>query len=398
MNAKHYLAAVFAFLTVFALIACPEATFDASVRGLNLWWNIVFPALLPFFVAAELLTGLGAVHFIGVLLEPLMRPLFRVPGVGGFIMAAGLASGFPMGAMLTAEYRQKKALSKEEGERLMAFANTAGPLFMTGAVATGMLGWPQIGMTIILVHYLSSLSTGLLMRFYKPNAIPSSSVASGEFILARAARALVEARRQDGRPFSKLLGDAVAKAVSSLLLVGGFIISFSVLIELLNTSGLAGWLASAISVEADIVKLISTGALELTNGCRQAAQSTLPMTGKIIAISAMIAWSGMSVHGQAASFASKTDMSIRPFLFARGIHACLAAMYAALLIKCNWIPTLPAAAIEYVSLGLGAKYLFSLANLAGILLLWAGAGFGLMLITTILRLKLLAFRVNQPRR
>ncbi|HCX78842.1 MAG TPA: hypothetical protein DG577_05480, partial [Firmicutes bacterium] len=80
-----------------------------------------------------------------------------------------------------------------------------------------------------------------------------------------------------------------------------------------------------------------------------------------------------------------------------GIHACLAAMYAALLIKCNLIPTLPAAAIEFVSLGLGAKYLFSLANLAGVLLLWAAAGFGLMLITTILRLKLLAFRVNQPR-
>lgn len=397
MNAKYYLAAVFAFLIVAALIACPEATFAASVRGLNLWWNIVFPALLPFFVAAELLTGLGAVHFLGVLLEPLMRPLFRVPGVGGFIMAVSLASGFPMGAMLAAEYRQNRALSKEEGERLLAFAHTAGPLFMTGAVATGMLGWPQIGMTILLVHYLSCLTTGLIMRFYKPKAIPSSPVTSREFILVRAARALVDARKKDGRHFAKLLSDAVTKAISSLLLVGGFVISFSVLIELLNASGLTAKLASALSAEAEIVTLISTGALEMTNGCRLAAQSALPMTGKVIAISAIIAWSGLSVHGQAASFASKTDLSIRPFLFARVIHACLAAMYAALLLKCSWIPPLPAAAIEYVSLGLGTRYLLSLASLLGMLLLLAGAGFGLLLVSTLPRIKLLAFRVNQPR-
>lgn len=34
------------------------------------------------FIVSEMLIGFGVVKFIGILLEPFMRPLFRVPGVG----------------------------------------------------------------------------------------------------------------------------------------------------------------------------------------------------------------------------------------------------------------------------------------------------------------------------
>ncbi len=88
--------------TFFNLFSCtpPQAALQASIRGLNIWWEVVFPSLLPFFIIAELLISIGVVKFIGVILEPLMRPLFRVPGIGGFVWAMGMASGFPAGAKL----------------------------------------------------------------------------------------------------------------------------------------------------------------------------------------------------------------------------------------------------------------------------------------------------------
>lgn len=73
------------FITV-SMVQYPKESFDSAIMGLNLWWNVVFPALLPFFILSEILMGLGVVHFIGVLLEPLMRPLFNVPGVGAFAL------------------------------------------------------------------------------------------------------------------------------------------------------------------------------------------------------------------------------------------------------------------------------------------------------------------------
>lgn len=37
-----------AILLVLAVVASPEKVFQASTQGLKLWWNIIFPAMLPF--------------------------------------------------------------------------------------------------------------------------------------------------------------------------------------------------------------------------------------------------------------------------------------------------------------------------------------------------------------
>jgi len=66
---------VAAFL-VLSLLLYPEQAFDSALKGLKIWWDVVFPALLPFFVASEILMGFGVVHFMGVLLEPFHAPPF----------------------------------------------------------------------------------------------------------------------------------------------------------------------------------------------------------------------------------------------------------------------------------------------------------------------------------
>ena len=79
----------------------PQATYDGARYGLETWAFTLVPSLMPFMIAADILIQLGVVNFLGVLLEPLMRPLFRLPGSAGFVVAMGFTSGFPMGALLT---------------------------------------------------------------------------------------------------------------------------------------------------------------------------------------------------------------------------------------------------------------------------------------------------------
>ena len=99
----------------------------------------------------------GVVQFIGALLEPVMRPLFRIPGASAFAVALGLASGYPMGAKITAELRREELCTQIEAERLLCFANTAGPLFIAGAVSVGMFGRPDLAAVLFTAHYLSAL-------------------------------------------------------------------------------------------------------------------------------------------------------------------------------------------------------------------------------------------------
>ncbi|NLX90026.1 MAG: sporulation integral membrane protein YlbJ [Firmicutes bacterium] len=341
---SFYLPAIIAVFLTIGMVFYPKEAFEASLSGLAIWWNIVFPALLPFFIFSQLLIGLGVVHFLGVLLEPIMRPIFNVPGAGSFVMAMGLASGYPIGAVLTKKLREQNLCNKVEAERLLSFTNTADPLFMFGAVAVGMLHAPHAGMIIAFAHYASSLSVGLLMRFYrargeirqKEKTRPNREAG----IISRAMAALVGARQKDNRPFGEMLGEAVIQSINTLLLVGGFIMLFSVILTMMDLSGIFSIIASPVSKMLNFIRIspslssaLIRGIFELDLGCQAAGSlQGVAMDEKLIIVSAIIAWSGLSVFAQVASIISSTDISIFPYLLARILHAILAGLYTALLL------------------------------------------------------------------
>ena len=144
-------------LTVFMLIN-PRETVDAAGYGFKLWYMVIVPALLPFFIAAELLVGLGLAQFLGVLLEPVMRPLFCLPGCTSLVVAMGFTSGFPVGAILTKRLYEEELIKPQEAERLVSFTNNSSPLFIIGAVS-GYVQFTSSGMSFGLIP-LSCQSRG----------------------------------------------------------------------------------------------------------------------------------------------------------------------------------------------------------------------------------------------
>lgn len=352
------------FTTVFVLY--PEDAFHSSVNGLRLWFDIVLPALLPFFVMAEVLMGLGVIHFIGAVLEPLMRPLFRIPGAGAFAAALGLAAGYPLGAKLAGNLARARLCTDAEGERLVSLANTADPLFMVGAVAVGMFHMPGIGGVLAVSHYLAVFCVGLLMRFHARHAPSTPEPRVTGPIFTRALDALYEARRQDGRPIGTLFGDAVRESMGALLFIGGTIMMFSVLIRLLVAAGVIGFLTSLLQtplgmfgIDETLTGALLIGVVEITNGAKVASGANASLVHKITITSGIIAWSGLSVHTQVAAMLHGTNIRITPYIVSRAIHAVLAAAFAWLLLGpankfVNWsaIPVIaPLWATETVSFG-----------------------------------------------
>ncbi|WP_095407483.1 sporulation integral membrane protein YlbJ [Pseudobacillus wudalianchiensis] len=329
-------------VTAFAisLIIFPEISFEASIRGVNMWWEIVFPSLLPFFIVSEIMIGLGVVNFIGVLLEPLMRPLFRVPGAGGFVWAMAMASGFPSGAKLAARLRQNGELSRLEAERLICFTNSSNPLFIFGAVSVGFFYNSHLGLLLAAAHYGGNFFVGLTMRFYGlKNEKKTESAAS--FSLRSAFSAMHKARSQDLRPIGKLMGDAVLSSIHTLLMIGGFIILFSVLNKILFHLNITSLLATGAAKVFSLLHLPSelsipfiAGLFEITLGSQMISQvQPSDLMEQVIVVSFILAFSGLSIHAQVASILADTDIRFRQFLFARFLHGLYAAILAFLLWK-----------------------------------------------------------------
>ncbi|NLY54736.1 MAG: sporulation integral membrane protein YlbJ [Firmicutes bacterium] len=321
------------------MVGAPEDAFASALEGLKVWWEIVFPALLPFFIGSEILMGLGVVNFMGVILEPLMRPLFNVPGSGSFVMAMGLASGYPIGAILTRRLYQNNLCNKVEAERLLSFCNTADPLFMVGAVAVGMFGNVKLGIIIAIAHYISSVLVGICMRFYGRHQPASEQIGGPRGnMLVRATKELYRARQRDGRPFGQLLGDAVKNSVNSLLMVGGCIILFSVIMRMATVYGVVGMIGNGITgllrlfgLSPALGHATVTGFFEITIGCNVTSQALAPLMDRVILTSAIIAWSGLSVHAQVAAVIHDTDIKLRPYILARVLQALLAGLATWLL-------------------------------------------------------------------
>jgi len=335
-----YLAGAAGLLLTVAVVSYPEESFKASLDGLRLWFDVVLPALLPFFAMSEILLGLGVIHAAGVLLEPLMRPLFRIPGTGGFVVAMGLASGYPLGAKLTGALRRQNLCNREEAERLISFANTADPLFMVGAVAVGMFGLPQLGVTIAAAHYLAVIVVGFLMRYHAGGRMSPPAPRGRGAILARALDAMAEARRKDARPFGELFRDAVKETVNAMLFIGGCIMMFSVFLRVMTVAGVAGLAAAPVALvlgwlgfDPELAAALVKGAVEITIGSQAAALADADLLAKAVAASAIIAWSGLSVHAQVAAMVHGTDIRIAPYLAARLLHAVTAGIFTVLLFE-----------------------------------------------------------------
>lgn len=334
-----FLAIFISGLTV-AIILNPKESLEASTRGLSIWWEVVFPSLLPFFIVSELLIGFGVVKFIGVLLEPLMRPIFRVPGVGGFVWAMGMASGNPAGAKLTARMRQEKQLTSIQAERLVSFTSSSNPLFIFGAVAVGFFDNPSLGILLAAAHYLGNLGVGLTMRFYGGSDHSIQPKKKKAFLspLAFAFKELHATRVSETRPLGKMLGDAVISSIQTLLMIGGFIILFSVfnkilaIIQVTQVIGLVfSGLLSFFHIATDLSVPLITGVFEITLGNQLVSETDVSLLDKVMVASFILAFGGLSIQAQVASILADTDIRFKPFFIARILQGVYSSCIAYLL-------------------------------------------------------------------
>lgn len=321
---KTYAAACAFTLLAAALLFSPQTGLQAAVYGMDIWWKTVFPSLLPFFILTELLSGLGVIAFFGSILSGLMRFLFRIPGPAGVTWMLSLASGFPSGARMAAQLRTEQAITRLEAERLVAMAHSSNPLFILSAVASGFLKNPEVGFLLAAAHYSSAFFVGLTMRFYgrkEKNEQAAKAQTAGPLL------AFKEARQKDGRVFGTMLADAVLSSVKTLMLIGGFIVFFSVLTALLHKYGAATFFFSLFGLHETsmpIMRALFAGFFELTSGAQLSSAASIPLDTSLLLISAILGFSGLSVHAQVAAILSGTDIRYGPFFAARILHSLYA--------------------------------------------------------------------------
>ena len=205
------------------LILNPQKSVMYAQNAMELCGSVIVPSLFPFFVCSGLLIYSGFCELLAKAMQPVMKPMFNVNGSGAAAFVLGIISGYPLGAVTACRLYEKNYLSKTETERLLAFCNNSGPLFILGAVGISMYHNPRIGIALYAAHILSAILTGLLFRFYRKNDFnaPAAELGVEEKSFSEMFYRLSFFRRHRVRRWNmnSILIIAVAVAISSVISV-----------------------------------------------------------------------------------------------------------------------------------------------------------------------------------
>ncbi len=316
------------------IIIYPENAFKSSLAGLNLWYNSVCPALLPFFICVDILISLGVISFFGQVFQPLMSYLFNIPGEGAFAFIMSISSGYPVGAKIVSHLRKSRSCTKVEGQRMISLCSTSGPLFIIGAVSIGILKNPYIASALLCSHYLSAITIGLLMRFYKYNEKSNKEFYRNPF------NSLFEHLKNNKKPLGQIFAESIINSVNLILMVGGYIIIFSVFTDIIRQTKILNLLADSIVIifpktyiNSNTFTAFFTGFLEVTNGVKASAILDISWVAKAALVSFFIGFGGLSVNAQVSGLIHDTDIDFKLYLIVKIVQGIIASIYSALLLK-----------------------------------------------------------------
>jgi acetate kinase len=165
--------------------------------------------------------------------------------------------------------------------------------------------------------------------------------------LIRRAFSKIKTKSNQSPSIGIILGNAVKNSLNTILMVGGFITLFAVVIHMLKLLKIIDLITSIIvalfplKISPTIIHSLIAGLFEITTGTKFVADSMgVDLSTKIAIISFIIGWSGFSVHAQVASILEDTDIKPRIYVISKILHGLSASLISYMLfpIFSNYFP------------------------------------------------------------
>ncbi len=281
---KKILVAFVLFFSIIALIAKTEIVTAAAKDSLALCATSVIPALFPFFVLTGLMVNCGVVTMLGKFLSPVADKLFKTSGTGAVVFVIGILCGYPTGAKVISELYLSGRLSKDEAERLLAFCNNSGPLFVIGAVGAGMLGNKNAGILLYCIHAISAIITGVFLSLFAKETENEMTVNTAVL------------------PIGEAFTQSVESSVKSILNVCGYVVLFGCVVAV---------------VKPYISGVFMNSLFEVTVGAKDIISSGLKSNDVLMLLSGTIGFGGVCVYFQVRGAVARAKLSTVCYLFGK---------------------------------------------------------------------------------
>ncbi len=324
------------------LFGYPEAAAAGASRGLSVCSSVIIPSLLPFLVLTGVLmrssVGTAVGRFIG-------RPvgwLFRLPPAAGGAVVLSFIGGYPVGAVAVEQLLSRRQIDECQAARMMHFCVNAGPAFAVSAVGAGMLGDARRGWLLLAAHLLGSLLIGVTES--RLIGRPGKGAFSSTGALSPAAAFTA----------------AVNSASAALVSMCGFVVLFSVLLSLLDGSGVTAFFDRLFSGGSPAVPSLLPGIFEVSCGCLEIAGSP---DKSVFLLGFFLGFGGLSVQCQVRAVLAAYPGTLARFFTFRVLHGLLGGGLSFLLFRVVPLP------VSVLKPGVATLHLFTASPAVSVCLL-----------------------------
>lgn len=286
---------------VCCLVINPERYIESVFNGMVLFARNVAPALFPFFFFTRLLTGLGTANTLGKFLKKPVSKLYNAPYESGYILVMSLISGYPIGAKLISDFHSEKIFTLKDCKKVCSFTSTSGPLFVVGTVGTIMLSSPKAGYILFACHALGAMLNGLIYRGKTSDVTVNQPL---------------NTQRDDD-----FLNKSITSSILSVLVVGGYIAVFSMVIDIALDlkivdffAGLLQPLFTLFNVPLEAARPTVISLIEITRGCQAFAESGIDIKIILPFVAGLLSFGGLSITFQSLTFLKQCKISA-PYYF-----------------------------------------------------------------------------------
>ena len=305
MSRRHFLT-IPILIFFLCMLSFPQTVFTGASYGLVLWFRHVLPTLLPYMILINVLICTPALHWICRITSTFLCPLLGTSYYGTFAVLTGFLCGYPMGAKTTSDLLNVNKISRSEASYLLSFCNNTSPAFILSYVVAQNMKERNLCIPFFLILTFTPLMLSFIFRlFYR---LPESScffpqVTPGSF--SNPSESISDS----------FLDRCILNAFESVTKVGGYMMMFSVLIQLL-----------ASVLPNTIFSLLLYSSLEISTGIRLLFSSALYTTEKIILCAFLTSFGGWCCIAQTYSMISSSQLPILPYITAKLVTALVTSL------------------------------------------------------------------------
>ena len=272
---------IFLLLIIFLLVCNPKTALSGALSGLNLWFDVIVPTLLPFMIISHLMQNVYG--------SSIKNPIV-------YALCIGVFCGFPMGAFVTCSMYQKKRLTKKTAYLLLTCCNISSPAFVISYIAMTNLKLTSFPYQILAGVYIPVLILAVMALFSQ-----------------RKGKEAVTQEPSDLALSFEVFDYAVTESIENVLKLGVYMIIFSITASFITL----------LPIDYILPKCLLVGICEITTGIHYAATADIPAAILIPLVLVMNAFGGLSCAMQSMSFIRNAGLSIKKYMCQKVLLAFL---------------------------------------------------------------------------